>query len=107
MTTVTPTPEVLTGPEQSQTAPGSAANGLSVASLVLSILSFPLGLGVLAVVGVILGIVARGREPQARTTANWGIVLGLVSLFGWILLALLGISIALPALFATGVIAWG
>lgn len=76
----------------------SASSALSVTSLVLSILAIALGQGVLAVAGVILGLVARRREPASRTTANWGVAIGFVALFGWIVLAMFGLAVATPFL---------
>ncbi|AYF96879.1 DUF4190 domain-containing protein [Protaetiibacter intestinalis] len=76
----------------------SAGTGLSISSLVLGIVSIPTGLAVAAIVAIVLGFIARGREPQGRTTANWGIVLGFVGLFGWVLFAVLGFAAALPFL---------
>ncbi len=101
MTTIDPTIQSPAAQAPTLTTPSTdgapaAANGLSVASLVLSILSIPLGQGVLAVVGIVLGFVARRREPAAVTTANWGIVVGFVALFGWLVLALFGLISVLP-----------
>jgi len=69
-------------------APTSAAtNTLSVVSLALAIAGILLGQGILALAAVVLGFLARTREPQAITTANWGLVLGFVGLFGGIVIA--------------------
>ena len=70
--------------------------------LVLSILSIPTGMGPLAIAGVVLGWIARSKEPASVTTANWAIVIGLISLFGWIALATIGFALFAP--FALG--AW-
>ena len=52
-----------------------------------------------------LGFVARGKEPASVTTANWAIVVGLLSLFGWIILGAIGFAIFAP--FALGAWATG
>lgn len=72
------------------------SNTYSVLGLVLSILSIPLGMGPLAIAGVVLGFIARTKEPAHVTTANWAIIAGFVSLFGWIVLAIAGAVLFLP-----------
>ncbi|WP_309711700.1 hypothetical protein [Pseudolysinimonas sp.] len=101
MTTETLTPSIeSTGPA---TAPATTeTNTYSVLGLVLSILSIPTGMGPLAIAGVILGFIARGKEPASVTTANWAIIVGLLSLFGWVILAVIGFVMFAP--FALG--AW-
>lgn len=79
--------------------PATTGNTYSVIGLVLSILSIPLGMGPLAVAGVVLGFVGRSKETTAVTTANWAIVVGLLSLFGWVLLAITGAVLVAPWLF--------
>lgn len=95
MTTETFTPPVET-PAPAPAPAAAASNTYSVLGLVLSILSIPLGMGPLAVAGVVLGFVGRTREPASVTTANWAIVVGLLSLFGWVLLAITGIVLFAP-----------
>ena len=51
---------------------------------------------VIPVAAIVLGFIARAKEPGSQKFANWGIVLGFVALFGWILVALLAASVALP-----------
>ncbi len=93
MTTETLTPAVESAaPAEAPTA----SNTYSVLGLVLSLLSIPLGMGPLAVAGVILGFLGRTREPASVTTANWAIVVGLLSLFGWVLLAIAGVVLFAP-----------
>ena len=102
MTTETLTPPVAS----TATAPSAAgSNTYSVLGLVLSILSIPTGMGPLAVAGIILGFLARTREPAHVTTANWAIIVGFVSLFGWVLLAFTGFVLFAP--FALGAWAFG
>ena len=67
-----------------QTAPSQT---LSVLALVLGIVSLVFGQTFfLPVAAIVLGFLARTREPASRTMGTWGIVLGFVSLFGWLLL---------------------
>ena len=93
MTTETLTPAAETAAPATIPA---ASNTYSVLGLVLSILSIPLGMGPLAVAGVVLGFLGRTREPASVTTANGAIVVGLLSLFGWILLAITGFVLFAP-----------
>lgn len=97
MTTETLTPAVESAAPAE--TPAVASNTYSVLGLVLSILSIPLGMGPLAVAGVILGFFGRTREPASVTTANWAIIVGLFSLFGWILLAIAGVVLFAPFAF--------
>ena len=78
----------------------TTANGMSIAALVLSISSIVVGQGVFAVLGIVFGFIARGQEPAHRTLSNWGIVIGFVSLFAWVVFAIIGIAVFAPlALF--------
>lgn len=104
-------PQQTTVPENPYAVPApaapaaSASNGFSVSSLVLGIASIPTGLAVAGIAAIVLGFVARGREPQGRTMANWGIVLGFVGLFGWLIFAIIGFAFFAPfALWGAG---WG
>ena len=98
------TTETLTAPvEPTVAAPAAAgSNTYSVLGVVLSILAIPTGMGPLAVAGIVLGFLGRSKEPASVTTANWAIVVGFVSLFGWMLLAFAGAVLFAP--FALG--AW-
>lgn len=96
------TTETLTPPTSSATVtPTTESSTYSVLGLVLSIVSIPTGMGPLAIAGVILGFIARGKEPASVTTANWAIIIGLLSLFGWVILAVVGFTLFAP--FALGV----
>lgn len=101
------TTETLTPPVAAATpAPAAAgSNTYSVLGVVLSILSIPTGMGPLAVAGIVLGFLGRSKEPASVTTANWAIIVGFVSLFGWLLLAFLGAVLFAP--FALGAWAFG
>ncbi len=65
---------------------------LGVASVVLS----PTVL--VPVAAIVLGFMARTREPAGRTWATWGIVLGFVMAFGWLVALIVGGVAALAAL---------
>jgi uncharacterized membrane protein len=70
---------------------------LSILSLVAAIASVPLGhFVILPIAAIILGFLARSREPWARTMSTWGIVLGFVLLFWWVLVGLLAVMVWLP-----------
>lgn len=85
----------------SQTAP-PAAPAAPEALRTLSVTSFALGLAsivfgwtfVAPIAGLVIGIVALGREPLGRTFAIWGIVLNAVMLFG----VLVGLAFAVAGL---------
>jgi len=91
------TTETLTSPTSSATTtPATESSTYSVLGLVLSIVSIPTGMGPLAIAGVILGFIARGKEPASVTTANWAIIIGLLALFGWIVFAFVGFALFAP-----------
>lgn len=48
------------------------------------------------VAAMVLGVLGYRREPAGRAFAVWGIVLGGLMLFGWILLAIYGVVVAAP-----------
>ena len=87
MTTIDPTTAAPTS-STAQPAPAAAtaSNTLSIVSLVLGIAGIVLGQWLLAVAAIVLAFVARSREPQGIATANWGLVLGFVGVFGGVLL---------------------
>lgn len=95
MTTIDPTATTPTA----QPATASPSNALSITGLVLGIAGIVLGQVVLAIVAIVFAIVARTREPQAITTANWGLVLGLIGVFGGVLLGMLAFLGFVPFLF--------
>lgn len=101
MTTETLSPSI----ESTATAPATQSSTYSVLGLVLSIVSIPTGMGPFAIAGVILGFIARSKEPASVTTANWAIIVGLLSLFGWIILGVIGFAMFAP--FALGTWAAG
>jgi hypothetical protein len=92
-------------PAAPEPAPVAGTNGFSITALVLGITGIALGQGLLSIGAIVFGFVARGREPQARLMANWGLVLGFVGTFGGLLLAVWGFAAFLPFALWTGV--WG
>jgi hypothetical protein len=94
-------------PRPDAATPASASNGFSIASLVLGIASIPTGWAIAGILAIVFGFLARSREPQGRTMSTWGIVLGFVGTFGWLIFAILGFAIAAPfALWGIG-FGWG
>ena len=87
-------------------APTTTTNGFSITALVLGIAGIALGQWLLSVAAIVFGFVARNREPSARLTANWGLVLGFVGVFGGILLGIIGIAAFAPFWLAGGFGAW-
>lgn len=75
---------------------------LSITSFVLGLASIVFGWTFVApVAGLVVGILALGREPLGKTFAVWGIVLNAVMLAGvafFALLALVGMGIGALAL---------
>lgn len=96
-----------TNPHTVAPAPASApvpaaARTLSVTSFVLGLASIVFGWTFVApIAGLVVGIVALGREPLGKTFAVWGIVLNALMLFGVLLglvLTLAGIGLGLSFL---------
>ena len=103
------TTETLTPPVESTAVPataGARTNTFSVIALVLSILSIVLAMTPLAIVGIVLGFIGHRDEPSARTTSIWAIVLGFVSLFGWMVLGLVAAGFALPFVYGAWAFGW-
>jgi hypothetical protein len=88
------------------TAPVAAAPSrtLSILSLVAAIASVPLGhLVILPLAAIVLGFIARQREPWARGMSTWGIVVGFVILFWWLIVGAIALTVWLPiALVSNG-----
>lgn len=101
MTTTDPTTTAIPASPAAQPASASTTNTLSIVSLVLGIAGILLGQALLAVAAIVLGFIARGREPQGIATANWGLALGFVGVFGGILLSILAFF-GLAPLFLLG-----
>ena len=90
--TTTPSPELAPTP-----ATYAPPRTLSILSLVAAIASVPLGhFFILPIAAIVLGFFARDREPWARTMSTWGIGIGFVVLFGWVIAGLIAAAIWLP-----------
>lgn len=77
------------------TAGAVVPKGLSVASMVLGLVSIVLGFTfVTPLTGLILGIVGARREPLARGFSVTGIILNGLMLLGWVMLLAFLFSIA-------------
>lgn len=75
----------------------TASTTLSVLALVGGIASIVFGQTVLIpVAAIVLGILGYRQEPSGRAFAVWGIVLGILALFGWVLVAIVGLAFAAP-----------
>ncbi|MFC7431158.1 MULTISPECIES: hypothetical protein [unclassified Agrococcus] len=88
----------------SQNQVQGTSSAWSISSLVIGIVSIFMGWTFLApIAGIVVGVMAKGREPHARTIANWGIgvniatlVLGIVLwvALGGLVLAAVGLGVA-------------
>ena len=100
MTTIDPS--TTTAPATAPTAtPASSTGTLSIVSLALAIAGILMGQWLLAVAAIVIAFIARSREPQAVTTANWGLALGFVGVFGGLVLGILAFF-GLAPLFVLG-----
>ena len=74
-----------------------AARPLSVLALVLGLASVVFGQTFLVpIAAIVLGVMGYRREPAGKALAVWGIVLGSVMAFGWLVAAVVGIAMAGP-----------
>lgn len=74
-------------------APTAIGTGRGTASLVLGVCSLLVGWTFFApVIGLVLGVSSRSREPYARGRAAWGIALNLIAMGVWIVLAIVAIA---------------
>lgn len=72
---------------------------LSIVSLVLGLASVFIGGTILVpIAGIIVGVMARKREPAGRTMALWGIWLSVAMLVIWALLWILAGGLLLAAI---------
>lgn len=66
--------------------PLQPGNTRAVVSLVLGVFSLVAGWTLLVpLVGLVLGVSSRHREPAAGTMAWWGIALNLLAMLGWLI----------------------
>lgn len=85
---------------QYQSSTVAPSRGLSIASLVVALASVLFGWTFIApIVAIVLGIMGLRREPEGRGLAWAGIIVGIVVLFGWLLLVLAFGAVLLPFLF--------
>jgi hypothetical protein len=90
--TTSPSPETTPAP-----AAFAPPRTLSILSLVAAIASVPLGHFVLLpIAAIVLGFLARSREPWARTLSTWGIAIGFVLLFWWVAVGALALAFWVP-----------
>ena len=90
--TTTPAPDV--SPTPTTFAPPRT---LSILSLVAAIASVPLGhIVILPIAAIVLGFLARSREPSARTMSTWGIAIGFVVLFWWVAVGFFALAFWVP-----------
>ena len=89
-------------PTTSTTVPATSAvvsppRTLSIVGFVLGLVSLVTGQAVLLpAAAIVLGILGYRQEPAGRTFAIFAIVLGGLSLFGWMIIGALGLAFALP-----------
>ncbi|TWX40551.1 DUF4190 domain-containing protein [Frigoribacterium sp. ACAM 257] len=100
MTNTAPSTPPLAAHAAAQSAPAAAGglhSPLSVTSLVLGIASVALSFTfVVPIVGVVLGVLGRRREPEGRTMALIGIVASAVMLLGSVAFVVVGLLAAVP-----------
>lgn len=77
-----------------------ATRTLSTLSLIGGIVSIALGQTFFVpIAAIVLGVLGYRQEPTGRAFAIWGIVLGCVALFGWMIFAFIGLLLAGPWLW--------
>ena len=101
MSTITETPVLTTAPQQAtpqQAVPTAVpVRTLSIVSLVLGATSVLLGYTFLVpIAAIVVGVLGYQREPAARAFSVWGIVLGAVMAFGWLVVGVIGVVFAAP-----------
>jgi hypothetical protein len=95
MTTSTTTPTA--NPTTTPASVVATDRPLSIISLVIGLSSIVFGQTFfLPIAGVVLGFLGYRGEPRGRAFAVWGIVLGFVAIFGWIIAAVIGFAVVAP-----------
>jgi hypothetical protein len=89
------TPALESAPAATASAPVATGN-LSIVTLVLGIAGIVTGFWFASAAAIVTGFLARNREPQSRTMANWGLVLGFVGAFWWLAVGIVGIAFLAP-----------
>ncbi|GAB3606169.1 hypothetical protein GCM10027413_15780 [Conyzicola nivalis] len=100
--TDTPALPAATAPSAAPTASPVyvESKNLSVIALVLGIASVLLGYTfIVPIAAIVVGVLGYRREPTGHTLAVWGIVLGAVMAFGWIVAGFFGVLFTLPFFF--------
>ena len=110
MTTTEATPTITEAPAAASTEPTTTAvappRTLSIVGFVLGIASLVTGQAFfMPAAAIVLGIIGYRREPAGRTFSILAIALGALALFGWMIVAALGLAFALP-FFAFGDWTW-
>lgn len=87
-------------PAPAQSAPAidpAASRALSISAFALGLASVAFGQTfIVPIAAIVLGVMGCRREPGGRALAVWGIVLGSVMAFGWLVAAVVGIAMAGP-----------
>ena len=77
------------------------SKNLSIVALVLGIASVLLGYTFLVpIAAIVVGVLGYRREPGGHALAVWGIVLGAVMAFGWLIAGFFGLLFAGPFFLA-------
>jgi hypothetical protein len=97
---MTDTPALPTTAATAATPAYVPSRNLSVIALVLGIASVLLGFTFLVpIAAIVVGVLGYRREPTGHAIAVWGIVLGAVMAFGWIIAGLFGALFTVPFFF--------
>jgi hypothetical protein len=73
------------------------SKNLSVIALILGLSSLLLGQTFLVpIAAIVVGIIGYRREPAGHALAVWGIALGALMAFGWLIVAVIGLALAGP-----------
>ena len=94
--TAPPIPGYAQAPAMAPGVPSAQPNGMATAALILGIASFFFG-PLLAIVGLILGIVGMKRGGPQRGQAVGGLVISIVVLVGWLLVGVIFLIAAATA----------
>jgi hypothetical protein len=95
MTTTDTTPTIEAAPTTTGTF--TPARTLSILSLVLGGASIIFGQTfLLPLAAIVLGVIGYRQEFAGRTMAVWGIVLGALAMFGWMIALLVGAAVVAP-----------